>query len=440
MLAPVLNTVVLAGAYSERIQGAFATIARTNKDRLHIFNVTLKGTSAASGVFLTGCNDAVIERSTFSGAKANVEMNTCARAIVRFNSFNDPGGALPRGQQVLSDTCTFPAVLANRMALSGAGTPEDQVNFYQTTYGIVQGNWITGYGVSLVATGIVIDGAVGVSTIGHDNKVLNNTLSGQTDGSGHGVGIGIAAGWNNLTNGNSVTGAGNVNIYDYDQYATIADQFATINTAVWNGNYGSTYAATGGKLVFTLLVTADYSGLIASGPYVCTSCSISVEIDAIPGSAKPAEGQVSWEIDSNSRIFYQFTGGNMNFSKTVGGVTSAITAGITWNSVTHKFVRIREYGGTTFLDTSSDRMTWTNRASLANPFAVTALRFQIIGGTYNVSVAPGTFTLDNFYFSTMRDDTITGNITSGGGSQFYAGGPTDAGTAPNQTVSGNTGF
>lgn len=88
-----------------------------------------------------------------------------------------------------------------------------------------------------------------------------------------------------------------------------------------------------------------------------------------------------------------------------------------WSASTYKYLRIRESGGTIFWDSSTNGTTWTNRASLANPFAVTALYLQFGASCGNVA-SPGSLRLDDLNLilpapsATWRETTADWQISN----------------------------
>lgn len=86
-----------------------------------------------------------------------------------------------------------------------------------------------------------------------------------------------------------------------------------------------------------------------------------------------------------------------NLNRLVGG-SELTTASVAYNSSTHLWWKIRESGGRTYWETSADNVTWTTRASLTNPIAVTALRIVLFGVTYQAETNPGSANFDNLSY------------------------------------------
>ena len=93
-------------------------------------------------------------------------------------------------------------------------------------------------------------------------------------------------------------------------------------------------------------------------------------------------------------INFSVNGGTINAYCRVGGVDGTPQSA-TYVPATHRWLRIREAGGTLYWDTSPDGTTWALFHSLAAPFAVTALTVRLLAGDWDSPVTPETYTWDN---------------------------------------------
>jgi hypothetical protein len=189
--------------------------------------------------------------------------------------------------------------------------------------------------------------------------------------------------------------------------ATLQDDFNdnSTNTTIWNNAYNSsaTYSETGGRVVITLANAtsgSNYAGYSTLTTYNLTGSSSSVELVTTPSQSTNAQAIFKLQIDANNVIAFILSNGTLRFQKNVAGGGYTDVSSVTYSATDHRWWRIRESGGTTYYDTSSDAVTWTNRASLANPFAVTLLTQEISAGTYQSETSPGTAVFDHFnYFN-----------------------------------------
>lgn len=79
---------------------------------------------------------------------------------------------------------------------------------------------------------------------------------------------------------------------------------------------------------------------------------------------------LDWEIASETTL-------KAMWGSTGGGTNTVYTT--TLDPVAHRWLRVRESGGTVYWDSSADGANWTNRASVASPFALdnVGLSFQV---------------------------------------------------------------
>jgi hypothetical protein len=120
--------------------------------------------------------------------------------------------------------------------------------------------------------------------------------------------------------------------------------------------------------------------------------------------------------DANNVLRWRQLSNTITARVVVAGVdTQQYTA--TWSSTTYKYLRIRESGGTIFWDSSTNGTSWTNRASIAAPWAVTNLTVQFGASCGNVA-SPGTLKLEDLNLilpapsATWRDTTADWSISN----------------------------
>ena len=103
------------------------------------------------------------------------------------------------------------------------------------------------------------------------------------------------------------------------------------------------------------------------------------------------------QLDDNNNIGFKLNGSGskkIEAIKTVGS-ESVVGTGVTYNGTTHLWLRIRESGGTTYWDYSSDGSTWNNLTSTSNPIAVTSLR-PVVNVFGNAELSTFVTKWDNF--------------------------------------------
>lgn len=179
---------------------------------------------------------------------------------------------------------------------------------------------------------------------------------------------------------------------------TLVDNFNdnSINTGLWN-SFGTNLAESSQTLRYTSLTSSEYGGVNSDVTYDLTSSYAYIQM-ADAGNQAIAKWEVYplyLSLDASNALYILIENGTIHFAKRVAGVnTNLVNA--TYSSTTHAWLRIRESGGTCYWDSSTDGVNWTNRASNANPFAVTALTVEIQAGTWGGEVSTTTAIWDNF--------------------------------------------
>lgn len=178
---------------------------------------------------------------------------------------------------------------------------------------------------------------------------------------------------------------------------TLKDNFDSqgLSSAKWPSTFGT--IAVDGVLTFRLPAsTTGYHGF-DSGVYDLTGSYAAIELVNAGNQALASLEVYPLQIfkDSNNTMSVLVSGNVILLRKKVAGVTSTVGSA-TYSAKAHRWVRVRESGGTTFCDTSPDGITWNNLTSLANPWAVTAVQMEIAAGTWGSEASGSLAVLDNF--------------------------------------------
>ena len=171
---------------------------------------------------------------------------------------------------------------------------------------------------------------------------------------------------------------------------TFTDNFA-FATAQWAFVGGSTI--TGGQL--QIPVVSAYDQAFSQAQYDLTGSAAYVQLVQTPNLGNgTTEAGLVLEIDSNNSEQIGYSGGALFMRERATGSNSDTT--LTFDAVNHKWLRLRESGGTVFWDTSPDGVTWTNRRSKAAGITLTSLTVSLFSGYYGTEPSPGTAIFDNF--------------------------------------------
>lgn len=155
----------------------------------------------------------------------------------------------------------------------------------------------------------------------------------------------------------------------------------------------------------------------SAASYDITSSGAFINVDTMVATGVAAYAFWGFYLgDFNYQLRWFQQSGTLKASSVVNAVTTDHYS-VAWNATTYKYLRIRESAGTIYFDSSSNGTTWTNRGTVLNPFAVTALAVIIAAGCGNVA-SPGTFRVEDFNpilpapSSTWRETTADWSITN----------------------------
>ena len=180
---------------------------------------------------------------------------------------------------------------------------------------------------------------------------------------------------------------------------TLADNFNdnSTNLTLWAivTDGVSIVAESSQQLNLSLAANAvnSFAGYVSNATYDLTSSFSQVQLVAVSSGA--VDTTLELEIDDSNKIGWTQNNGTLFafYATTALGFQSTSVA---YNASVHKWLRVRESGGTTFWDYSINGINWTNLKSIANPIAVTSLLQSLVTFENNSTPAPGTAIFDNF--------------------------------------------
>jgi hypothetical protein len=101
-------------------------------------------------------------------------------------------------------------------------------------------------------------------------------------------------------------------------------------------------------------------------------------------------------FDPDNSLYFSITNaGAIQCWKKVAASYTQIGSDVSYTLPNHKYLAIRESGGTIYFEASPDLNTWTEIASGANPFAVTDLVLTIQVGCDGIEATTATGIVDN---------------------------------------------
>lgn len=167
---------------------------------------------------------------------------------------------------------------------------------------------------------------------------------------------------------------------------TLQDNFSDgrRDSSKWAAYGGGDVTETLGALWITDTTTAGYMGYYGVQQYDGTGSYSFIQITNTGDQSQTSFGAFfQWnDYTTSDQVGFDVSNGLLRAAKNISSVYTVL-ASTTYNSVTHKYIRIRESGGTTYWDFSSDGTTWNNLHSAPNPITVTKIFIGISAGTYS---------------------------------------------------------
>lgn len=164
---------------------------------------------------------------------------------------------------------------------------------------------------------------------------------------------------------------------------------------------GSNISETGGRLVINPLTAFPGARrFTTSNIYSFTSSFALIEMPVVPATIDGTLSYFGVESDSTNHVRFQYvgvSGGLLNAVRTVSG-TSTTLASQAYSALAHRWLRLRESGGTTYWDTSPDGVTWQAFTQQANPINPENVGLAFGGYTYLTVATPGGVEFDNLNF------------------------------------------
>jgi len=160
-----------------------------------------------------------------------------------------------------------------------------------------------------------------------------------------------------------------------------------------------------GRLRFTLIGDSPgYSGVYAingGSYYDMTDSYLQVEVVSAGNQAwgsLEVDLQVMANGSSDNRVFFTINNGSLIAFKHVAGVSTWIT-NVAYNSTSHRWLRIRESGGTTYWEYASAEQylndDWQVLHSEPNPINMSAVMLQLDSGIWNTESGSTNVEFDN---------------------------------------------
>lgn len=164
----------------------------------------------------------------------------------------------------------------------------------------------------------------------------------------------------------------------------------------WDNFGGAQVLVVNGELQIETTLLAQHYGVRYPDPLDMRGSFVSVEIvDAGNQALANYECNLDARLDDNNFVFFSISSGNVSYASIVGGAYTWRT-GMVYDSAKHKFFRIREAGGTTYAEWSTDGKTWIVFFSHANYFEMKEIEAVLRAGCFGVEATTTIAKFDNF--------------------------------------------
>ncbi len=177
---------------------------------------------------------------------------------------------------------------------------------------------------------------------------------------------------------------------------TLTDTFTgtTIDAAKWQVIGTASRTTQNGTLnVAPSNTAAGIYGISSKARYDLTNNAVMVEVPQVTTIGSQAETQLLLDLDGANQIAIGTKANNLYLRHRLNSTVT--NTNVTYSATNMRWWRIREAGGTVFLETSSNATTWTVRRSFAKGFDLTNLKLSLLAGTFQTIASPGTAKFDN---------------------------------------------
>jgi len=184
--------------------------------------------------------------------------------------------------------------------------------------------------------------------------------------------------------------------------ATLSDDFQDgVRGSAWARSFtsgGCTMSEGGGSAAMTpATMAASACAYVSSAMYDLTGSSAIIQTPEMLNATSNAYATFYLRTPGGPRVEFVQQGGQLGMNRVqVSGTMFTQLALIPYDPVMHRWLRLREVGGTTFWDTSPDGTNWMQRAGENVPFALSAVEVSFGAGSSLTSTTPGTARFDDY--------------------------------------------
>ena len=264
---------------------------------------------------------------------------------------------------------------------------------------------------------------------GNGGAGATNGVGGAATNYGGGGGGSASTGTNNRA-GRAGAAGNAVLTWTTPLISALTDNFNdnSIDGAKWTNTDAVNLVEANGEIEITTTLT-PFDANLYSDVYDITGSQATIKVIDAGNQALTSYSLwfLVYKSDFSNDVRWAITNGNIEARN-----QNTVVATTTYIAVTHRYLKIRESGGNTYWDYSSDGVSWTNFTSHANYFVMTAIRYNIEATTSGVELSATTAKVDNFNIipTAALTGTATASITE---ADIVSGGKTIILTLTNDT-------
>lgn len=158
--------------------------------------------------------------------------------------------------------------------------------------------------------------------------------------------------------------------------AMLGDDFDDnrVNASLWTSNYGGP-SEVGGRMRVPVS-TAGNAAFLSAREWSLVGSKLTARLVTLPGtngSSAAVASMFANSTTSGTRLGWRYNAlTNVLSAENQTGFSDGSAVALTYSAIDHKWVRVRESGGTVYWETSGDGWGWTVRRSVATPAWVTS--------------------------------------------------------------------
>jgi len=173
--------------------------------------------------------------------------------------------------------------------------------------------------------------------------------------------------------------------------STFSDNFTTADAAKWT--YQGAAGVSGGQL--QLVPAPTYGNKVDSAAsWDLTSSTIHVELVSAPlGNGSIGSFVSLFDSGGSDSVQMYVEGGALTMTETVSGSPSSTN--VSYNSTSHRWLRIRHDGTNVIWETAPEGITWTTRRTKVAGRSWASVNVQLQAGYFGTEPVPGVTVFDN---------------------------------------------